>query len=55
MTESDIPAVMIAAQQHAFGDPRKVITLDRDVSVPRKLSCKQIAIRVHAAAINHID
>ena len=55
MIESDIPSVMTAAQQNSYGDSRNVITLRQDVSVPQKLSCKQILVRVHAAAINPID
>ena len=55
MIESDIPAVMTAAQQNNYGEPRDVITLRQDVPVPRKLSSKQVLIRVHAAAINPVD
>ncbi|CAF0897810.1 unnamed protein product [Rotaria sp. Silwood1] len=52
---SSIPSVMKAAQQNNFGEIRNVLTLRDDVPVPRKLSAKQILVRVHAASINPVD
>jgi NADPH:quinone reductase-like Zn-dependent oxidoreductase len=55
MSESGIPLVMTAAQQNNYGDACDVITLCQDVPVPGQLSCKQILVRVYAAAINPVD
>ncbi|CAF1038286.1 unnamed protein product [Rotaria sordida] len=52
---SSIPSVMKAAQQSNCGEIRNVLTLRDDVPVPRKLSAKQILVRVHAASINPVD
>ncbi|CAF1039765.1 unnamed protein product [Adineta steineri] len=53
--EDGIPSVMTGAQQNDYGDARNVITLHQDIPVPGELSCKQILIRVYAAAINPVD
>jgi NADPH:quinone reductase-like Zn-dependent oxidoreductase len=50
-----IPSVMKAAQQNNYGEARNVLTLRDDVPVPRKLSSKQILVRVNAASINPVD
>ncbi|CAF3015651.1 unnamed protein product, partial [Rotaria sp. Silwood2] len=52
---SSIPLVMKAAEQSNFGEIREVLTLRGDVKVPRKLSSKQILVRVYAASINPAD
>ena len=54
-TSGDIPSVMKAAQQSNYGEIRDVLTLRDDVPVPRKLSSKQILVRVNAASINPVD
>ncbi|CAF3319773.1 unnamed protein product [Rotaria socialis] len=52
---SSIPSVMQAAQQSNYGEIRSVLTLHDDVPVPRKLSSKEILVRIYAASINPID
>ncbi|CAF5124747.1 unnamed protein product, partial [Rotaria magnacalcarata] len=52
---SSIPSVMKAAQQSNYGEIRSVLTLHDDVPVPRKLSSKEILVRIYAASINPID
>ena len=54
-TSGDIPSVMKAAQQSKYGEIRDVLTLRDDIPVPRKLSSKQILVRVDAASINPVD
>lgn len=51
----EIPSVMRAAQQSAFGEARDVLTIRDDVPVPRELSGKQVLVRICAAASNPID
>lgn len=55
MATNDIPSIMTAVQQNGYGEARDVLTLRKDVVVPRKLSSNQILVRVHAASINPLD
>ena len=55
MTANNIPSVMTAVQQNDYGEARDVLTLEKDVAVPRTLSANQILVRVHAASINPLD
>ena len=55
MATNGIPSTMTAVQQNGYGEARDVLSLGKDVVVPRNLSSNQILVRVYAASINPLD